>query len=238
MRSSITSFVNFLFDRLEQLSNWNKRSNLPEFDLYEREKLKGNFNNLISNLVKIIAAIILGYLIPSFLFPENNSNNFKINFNDNSIPLAILLWLFIGGIFTHCVFKIIKFSYKISINQTSFLLFLTSSYQVLKNKNLISFKVYKDFEILNLIILLSWIIIFTSILNYYWPKYGKVKNTYIEDNPQEEDDLLNETEKKLLDKIKIPLLKDKYKYSFSIATKWELKKELLSKPEICSSSMV
>ena len=216
MKKTLINFIHVSFKRLSYIKNELFPPTHPEIDLYVKKERDNKFENLIQKTIKIFLFLLLGFLLYEILITLGKKDldkltEFKI---DNNLFWGCF-WIFYSLIFIKIFYSLIRYNYRISLNEVCYILGTLLFYLNLRydQRNLI--QEGNTFQIFDLFSIQLIVYLFGSITNYGWPKYSNANNFYLEDNPVK-DNTQTEVERKLIKKIKYSLFKDKYENSFSI----------------------
>jgi len=192
----------------------------PELDLY-RDRVSNSSNKdywyflvqkVLLFFVPTLIAIVFFTTFEEFLISKTATISIKSEYwylSPFYYILILLLAFFLG-------FRLFRFFYRVSLLETSISFSVITIYLILKS-GVVGF-LKEEFHYANSIfkffdpLMILWgTFILGSLFNYLWPKFGKARNYFIEDNPTK-----NTAPERILNQLKYSIFHDKYEKSFSI----------------------
>lgn len=187
-----------------------------DIDLYKTkdENFRLDVLSLSIKGFRLLISFLLGYLISQILithFPKS-LDGLKLN-TDSKLFLFVIL---IGVCLTMLIgiIKVFRYQYRVSRNQLELFLLLSTIYWILRCDGQQFLLFSATHELLDYFVLVFSVLFIASIFNYGWPKLNKADNYFIEDNPLNGSN--TDIEMKMIEKLKLAAIKDKYELSFSI----------------------
>jgi hypothetical protein len=187
-----------------------------DIDLYKTKNynFKVDILSLLIKVLRLLIAFILGYVISKILithFPKT-LDGLKLNTDSRLFLFVILLGVILTVLIG--IIKVIRYQYRISRIQLELFILISTIYWIFRCDGQHFLLFSGTHELLDYFLMGFSIFFFGSLLNYGWPKFNKADNYFFEDNPLRKGS--SEIEKKMIDKLKLSVIKDKYELSFSI----------------------